>query len=313
MTRTYFTPDSRTLVTSRGDEYGFWDVRSWQRVRRLPWETHSYPGWVAFSPDQTLLALERHPAVIDLIEAASGRTLARLEDPRTDRTQWLGFTPNGAQLVAISKYAKAIHVWDLRAIREQLASIDLDTESPRNASAAKPETGPPLVVEVLLGDSTAPEKIAQATARRGIETYRRAVEDQPESPGACNNLAWAYLTALEHLRDPSRALDLALKASRLAPDDLTIRNTLGVAYYRCGRYREAADTLRANLSGQSETSLPWDLYFLAMCHQRLGEAPLARTYFDWAERSNTMNDQLQIKELEEMAALRAEAKKLLGE
>ncbi len=64
-----------------------------------------------------------------------------------------------------------------------------------------------------------------------------------------------------------------------------IRNTLGVAYYRVGRYREAADTLRGNLAGQKEKYLALDLYFLAMSHHRLGEAALARAYYTWANRS----------------------------
>ena len=50
-----------------------------------------------------------------------------------------------------------------------------------------------------------------------------------------------------------------------------IRNTLGVAYYRVGRYREAADTLRDNLPHQNEKNLAVDLYFLAMSHHQLGE------------------------------------------
>ena len=126
----FFSPDGRTLVTSRGEEYRFWDVETWKPDRRLAWEIPSYPGWVAFSPDRTLLALELSAAVIHLIDAATGRTLAKLEDPRSDRAQWLGFTPDGAGLVAIATYAKAIHVWDLRAIRRHLATMDLDWESP---------------------------------------------------------------------------------------------------------------------------------------------------------------------------------------
>ena len=102
MNTAFFSPDGRTLVTSRGDEYRFWDVASWRPARRLPWEIPSYPGWVAFSPDRKLLALELSPAVIHLVDAATGRTLAKLEDPRSDRAQWLGFTPDGARLVAIA-------------------------------------------------------------------------------------------------------------------------------------------------------------------------------------------------------------------
>ena len=111
--------------------------------------------------------------------------------------------------------------------------------------------------------------------RRDIDTFRLAVESHPNSAAACNDLAWAYATAPEHLRDPSRAPALAERATELKPHDPMIRNTLGVAYYRVGRYREAADILRANLASQKEQYLALDLYFLAMCHHRLGEAALA--------------------------------------
>jgi pimeloyl-ACP methyl ester carboxylesterase len=76
---------------------------------------------VAFSPDGKLMALEMAPGVMHLKEAATGRTVARLEDPHGDRATWQGFTPDGARLVVVSAYASAIHVWDLRAVRAELA------------------------------------------------------------------------------------------------------------------------------------------------------------------------------------------------
>ena len=91
-----------------------------------------------------------------------------------------------------------------------------------------------------------------------------------------------------------------------------IRNTLGVAYYRVGRYREAADTLRGNLSGQKEKYLAVDLYFLAMSHHRLGEAALARAYYTWAQRAAGSQGELTAAAAQERARFRAEAEELLG-
>ena len=286
MNNAFFSPDGRTLVTSRGDEYRFWDVPSWQPARRLPWEIPSYPGWVAFSPDRKLLALELSPAVIHLIDAATGRTLAKLEDPRSDRAQWLGFTPDGAQLVAISTYSKAIHVWDLRAIRRHLAAMDLDWDAPPYPPAPAADARRPLAVESLLGELVidgAGRGRQGATRHRDVSPRRRVA---PEQRGrAATTWPGPTLTAPEPLRDPARALALAERAAELDPQNLVIRNTLGVAYYRAGRYREAADTLRANLAGQKEKFLASDLYFLAMSHHQLGETALARAYYTWAERA----------------------------
>ena len=164
----FFSPDGRTLVTGRGDEYRFWDVGSWLPARRLPWEIQSYPGWVAFSPDGKLLALELSPAVIHLVDAATGRTVAKLEDPRSDRAQWLGFTPDGSRLVAIATFSRAIHVWDLAAIRRHLAAMHLDWDSP--PYRAELRRGSPTASPVEpCSETRHPRAVADDRVRREIE------------------------------------------------------------------------------------------------------------------------------------------------
>jgi uncharacterized protein HemY len=75
------------------------------------------------------------------------------------------------------------------------------------------------------------------------------------------------------------AYRLALRRAEAAcsdlPDDGQIVNTLGVAQYRVGLYREALATLtRSNtLNGGRES---FDLAFLAMAQQRLGQVEQAR-------------------------------------
>jgi WD40 repeat protein len=130
-----FTPDSRTLIISRGDEFSFWDVETRQRMRGLRREIGLNPGHIAFSPDGKLMALELTPAVIHLMDSATFRTVARLEDPHGDRSKWQGFTPDGTQLVVVTDHAKAIHIWNLRAIRARLKEMNLDWEWPELAPA----------------------------------------------------------------------------------------------------------------------------------------------------------------------------------
>ncbi len=125
-THVAFTPDSRTLIICRGDGFSFWDVESLQLVRRLPRDITHYPGWPAFSPDGTMMALEMSPGIIHLMEASTGRTIAKLEDPHGDRATWQGFTPDGAQLVVVAKYASAVHIWNLQSLRAQLKAMKLD-------------------------------------------------------------------------------------------------------------------------------------------------------------------------------------------
>jgi hypothetical protein len=308
-----FTPDSRTLIISRGDEFSFWDVETLRPIQRLPRDVTPFPGHMAFSPDGKLMALEMAPAVLHLKEVATGRTVAKLEDPCGDRATWQSFTPDGTKLVVAANYASAIHVWDLRAIRAQLKEMNLDWDWPEfpPAPAGKP-AAVPATIEVVPGDLAKPALTREQRARQAIEHYRRGLEANPDTAAACNDLAWAYLTAPEALRDVEAALPLAGKAVRLAPKSAVYRNTLGAAYYRAGRYREAVAALRPNVGKQEDWALAYDLYFLAMSHHRLGEAARARDYYDWAVRWASTRSDLQAENLDELTALRAEAGELLG-
>jgi serine/threonine protein kinase/WD40 repeat protein len=311
-TLVFFTPDSRHLIISRGDAFSFWDVETLRLVRRLPREHSPFPGHVAFSPDGRLMALEMAPAVLHIKEVATGRTVAKLEDPHGDRAQWLGFTPDGTQLVVVSKYAGAIHLWDLRAIRTRLKDMNLDWDwtefSPTPAGGpAVPET-----VEIALGELAPPTLTREQRARQDIERLRREIEAKPNAAWAHNDLAWTYLTAPGELRDVKAALPLAEKAARLAPANTLIRNTLGLAYYRAGRYRDAVEVLRPNLDKQADRALAYDLYFLAMSYHRLGEPARGRDYYDWAVRWVATQRDLKADVLEELNAFRVEAEELLG-
>jgi serine/threonine protein kinase/WD40 repeat protein len=311
-TNVSFTPDSRTLIISRGDEFSFWDVQTLQPIRRLHRDVTPFPGHVAFSPDGQLMALEMAPAVLHLKEVATGRTVAKLEDPHGDRANWQGFTPDGTQLVVVAKYAMAIHVWDLRAIRTRLKEMKLDWSWPEFPPAPNGKVAAaPVTMEVLPGDLASPTLTREQRARQDIERYGREMEAKPNSAWACNDLAWTYLTAPEPLRNVTAALSLAEKAVRQGSENALYINTLGVAYYRAGRYREAVEVLRPNLEKQGDQALAYDLYFLAMSYHRLGETARARDYFDWAVRWVSMQRDLNPEYREELIAFRAEAEELL--
>jgi eukaryotic-like serine/threonine-protein kinase len=312
-TAVFFTPDSRTLIISREDEFSFWDVLTLQPIYRLRRDVRQFPGSVAFSPDGRLMALEMAPAVIHLKEVATGRIVAKLEDPQGDRATSQGFTPDGTKLVVVAGFASAIHIWDLRAIRARLKDMNLDWDWPE---FPPPETGSmgaqPVTIEVVNEGQATLVLTREQKASRTIELARREVEANPDSPEACNTLAWALLAAPEAVRDVQAALPLAEKAVRLAADYPEFRNTLALAYYRAGRYREAVEILRPNLESQRAAALAFDLYFLAMSHQRLGESARARDYYDWAVNWTRVQQGLGPEELERLNAVRTEAEDLLG-
>jgi tetratricopeptide (TPR) repeat protein len=188
--------------------------------------------------------------------------------------------------------------------------MGLDWDWPEFSPAAAAEPAAPLTVEFGPADPAGPAPTREQRARQDVERFRREVEAHPDSAPACNELAWTYLMAPEALRDVKAALTLAEKAVRLAPDSAVCLNTLGVAYYRAGRYREAVDVLRPNVEKEADWALPYDLFFLAMSHHRLGEPARARDFFDWAVRWLATQPDLNPDYRDELAAIRAEAEEL---
>jgi tetratricopeptide (TPR) repeat protein len=97
-----------------------------------------------------------------------------------------------------------------------------------------------------------------------------------------NNLAWHYASGPVKERDARKALPLIRKALALSPEDCNYFNTLGVVHYRLGQYPQAVQSLQRSLSDSGGQSAAFDLFFLAMCHARLGEAAKARDCYDQA-------------------------------
>jgi WD40 repeat protein/tetratricopeptide (TPR) repeat protein len=94
-----------------------------------------------------------------------------------------------------------------------------------------------------------------------------------------NNDAWMLATGPALERDAESALALArlaVEASSPEPDHC---NTLGVALYRLGRYREAQEQFRASLRLGAGKFDSYDLYLLAVCHRRLGDPARAWVEF----------------------------------
>jgi len=135
-TKVAFTPDSQELILARASEFQFVKVEALETSRQLAREIGLYPSNVAFSSDGKLMAMEMAPAVIHFMEAASGRTLAQLEDPFGDRSDAIFFSRDGTKLIVVSSYAAAIHVWDLRAIRAGLKPMGLDWDWPEFPSVS---------------------------------------------------------------------------------------------------------------------------------------------------------------------------------
>ncbi len=75
-----------------------------------------------------------------------------------------------------------------------------------------------------------------------IRAYEKSIALKPDNPHVLNNLAWLYATCDDkNLRNPERALNLALKAADLE-ESPHILDTLAESYYINGRLEEAIST-----------------------------------------------------------------------
>ncbi len=117
---------------------------------------------------------------------------------------------------------------------------------------------------------------------RAVADLRKPIDREPSNPLWLNRLGWLLANGPEPLRDPAGAVALAEKAVALEPSMLH-RNTLGVAYYRAGRFPEARRCLEENLKFPASPQIAgYSWFFLAMCHQRQGETDQARDCFQRA-------------------------------
>jgi serine/threonine protein kinase/tetratricopeptide (TPR) repeat protein len=141
-------------------------------------------------------------------------------------------------------------------------------------------------------------------------TFRLAMILDPENGEAHNGVAWILVSVpCDPAFDPAHGLPLAKKAVALAPEKWTCWNTLGVAAYRMGDWKTAAECLLKSTSLTGGGAVDW--FFLAMTRWNQGQKQEAREWFDRAVESikkDTPTDFL----LNELLAFHAEAANLMG-
>jgi WD40 repeat protein/tetratricopeptide (TPR) repeat protein len=195
-----FSPDGRWLLTSGGG-CRLWQVGSWKEW----WKVGGAHG--CFSPDGRLLAVEGSAGAIRLVHPESRAEIARLEAPEQTRLAPRCFTPDGTRLIAIGAETQALHIWDLRAVREQLAKLDLDWDLPPYPPAAQEQVTPPLTVSVDYGDL-----MVVTNPRQAVAVYSLAIALNPINPEAYlrRGLAYGRLKEAENaISNYSRFLALA--------------------------------------------------------------------------------------------------------
>jgi WD40 repeat protein len=130
--RVAFSPDSKWLLVGDILEYCCWDTEHWTVRYTIPKPGKSNQGIMRFSPDSSIAALAVDADTVRLVATNSGDELAALQPPESHEIMGLEFSPDGRELAVID-VSGLIHLWDLRALRTELAKLKLDwaAEPPR--------------------------------------------------------------------------------------------------------------------------------------------------------------------------------------
>ncbi len=280
--RVFFSPTSQQLVTSRWDAYRFWDVHTLKNALTLHRSDCPQPDPIAIAPNGRLAVACLQPGELDLMELPSGSTIARLRRPNQGRDWYLAFDQRGTRILEGSVADNLVAVWDLRALQRELTALGLGIDDWEMAADEINSTPVQHVVFEGIEPWSRPAFIGSMTeteARKRLDLLQRAVQLNPNSALAANNLAWALTMAPPALRDADRAVELAEEAMRLESENTTYRNTLAAAYLRAGRYTQAIEELQKNVGVTADDQLPWDLFLLSLCHSEQHQSSVAREYF----------------------------------
>ncbi len=121
--------------------------------------------------------------------------------------------------------------------------------------------------------------LEQQTGNYGaaIDHYRAVVAAMPRSVVALNNLAFLLV---EHARQLDEGLRYAQQAQELAPEDPTVLDTIGWAFFRKGLYPTAVDHLQRAVARSARSVSP--RYHLAMAYFKSGDLENAKRTLETA-------------------------------
>jgi tetratricopeptide (TPR) repeat protein len=286
-----------------------WDAATGQELLSLKGHTGQVWG-VAYSPDRRCLASAGADQTVKIWDATPLTPQGLIEREARGLVEFLIAKP-----LPLEEAAAAIRrdPTITAAVREQaLAWLE-----PFWRSHVRYEAGrvvEPLFAEALLRAEVLARIRADAGLRAPVrQEALKLAEILPENASALNDASWGVVRHPGGGAAYQRALGQAEAACRLAPNDANYLSTLGAAYYRLGKYPEAVEALEKSLPGDAANGADApDLYFLTMCHCRLGSTAKAREWFERAKDSQQRNAARQMRGTSwELQQLRREAERML--
>jgi WD40 repeat protein/tRNA A-37 threonylcarbamoyl transferase component Bud32 len=113
-----FSPDGRWLATTDLTHMQLWRVGSWKKGPPIAGMS------IAFAPDGLMAVGNR--AAVRLIDLDTGTEYARLDTTdESDAVPWC-FSSDGSVLVVVGRDTHSLFLWDLRALRQELAARGMD-------------------------------------------------------------------------------------------------------------------------------------------------------------------------------------------
>jgi len=242
-----FSPDGTRLAAAYGLSVRLWDLGNGEEIDYIS----GTGGEVAWCPDGPRVAITSNGTGPVRIWDADARREVQVLDGAKDPVTTVAWSPDGKRLAAAGVDPN-IRVWDVSTGQELLR---LPGHQGRVMKVAWSPDGKRLGSVGLDG-----------TIRVWGAAPRAAW--LPSKAEAHNNLAW-FLAADPGRRpyDPARAVALATQAVAEGGAG-TYWNTLGVAHYRAGDWKEAAAALEKSQRLQGENG--YDSFFLAMTYARQG-------------------------------------------
>jgi serine/threonine protein kinase/WD40 repeat protein len=171
-----FSPDGRWLVVADGPEFRFLKPGTWEVERVVSRRRVSDPpGVIDFTPDGSVAALLHTLDAVKLIDPATGDELTTLEAPHEATIVTLAFSRDGAMLAAGTKNG-FIHLWDLRELRRELATLGLDWNLPPYPEPPRGRATKLRSTTVLLGE-LAPKAKSKASLQEVLERLARSLRE----------------------------------------------------------------------------------------------------------------------------------------
>jgi eukaryotic-like serine/threonine-protein kinase len=268
-----FSPDGKWLAVA-GDGWTLIDASTWKPAKRL------YRGptnWLVFSADSRTAIFDDNAGMMTLVDLASARPLAQLEDPEQARHDMLALTPNGSQLVTSIRGKPYLRIWDLALIRRQLSRLGLDwTSGPQldlaSSKVAWEQCEAPYRVERGKLDQLVQKALVHhqrggswPTGEPAVARYTADLTENPNDLEA-RKLRGLALAGLGRYREAVEDFTIALSDSA---GDIDLLSAAGRALAQLGRHREAIANFNAALQQTPEDSSL--LAARSRCHEVLGD------------------------------------------